>query len=111
MDANYEKFERAKKRVKSIRGFYGHLIFFFIFMVLLYVVRFAILPRTDLMLEDEGFINWLDWNTYLLPILWGIAIVIHGISVYRFKFMKRWEEKKINEFLEREEQESKQNWQ
>ncbi|WP_332448591.1 2TM domain-containing protein [Methanoculleus sp.] len=44
---------------------------------------------------------WFYWVTFF----WGIAVVLHGISVYvegRI-FGRAWEERKIREIMEREE--------
>jgi hypothetical protein len=56
--------------------------------------------------EDEGFIDWLNWNTYLLPLIWALVIAIHGIRVYRrkFKIFRGWEERKIKELIQKEEE-------
>jgi len=47
----------------------------------------------------------LDWNVYLTPALWGIGLAMHGIYVFhgKIKFIKSWEERKINEIIEKED--------
>ena len=108
----YQKYDRAKKRVKEIRSFYTHLRIFIIVNVLVYVTRFFVLPRLGVLPQDEGFIDWLNWNTYLMPILWGIGLGIHGLRVFASKFrpIKRWEERKINEILKKENENNKYNY-
>jgi hypothetical protein len=43
---------------------------------------------------------------------WGIGVFFHGLKVFNYMpfFGKDWEEKKIKEFMEKEEQ-SKNTWQ
>ena len=110
MDVNYEKYERAKKRVKEIRGFYSHVRIYVLVITLIFITRFYLLPKFGVISEEEDFIDWMNWNTYLVPAFWGIGLLIHGLSVYRFKFVKHWEDKKIKEFMEKEEQKSSSNW-
>ena len=100
----YQKYERAKKRVKKIKGFHTHLRIFLIINILIYVGRFLVLPRLGVIPEDEGFIDWLNWNTYLMPLFWGIGLGIHALCVFgkNFKPLQRWEERKIEEILKKE---------
>ncbi|MDC8003553.1 2TM domain-containing protein [Aureisphaera galaxeae] len=106
---SYEKYERAKNRVKEIRGFYSHIIIFFIINTCIYVLRFYLLPKWGVISDDEGFQNWLNWNTYLLPLFWAVGIAIHGIWTYRHKFVniKKWEDRKIKEFMDEEDKETR----
>ena len=108
----YNKYERAKKRVKELKGFYDHVRIFIVVNILVYVARFYILPKIGVIPQDEGFINWLDWNTYLLPVFWGVGLCIHGIGVYRnkFKFLRGWEDRKIKEFMDKEDESSNNRW-
>jgi len=103
------KFDRAKKKVKEIRGFYNHIGIFVVTTIVIFVVRFVALPKLGFISEDEGFVDWLNWNTYLLPIIWILVLLVHGLIVYRNKLglFKKWEERKIAELMENEEMESK----
>lgn len=100
----YEKYDRAKKQVKAIKGFYSHILVFVIINVGLLISRFVILPRLGIISDDEGFLNWLNWNTFIFPALWMIGLIIHGITVYKINFFKKWEDKKMAELLEKEEE-------
>jgi len=33
-------------------------------------------------LGNPDFLNWLDWNVYGTPIIWGIGLTFHAISVF-----------------------------
>ncbi|MEM7085750.1 MAG: 2TM domain-containing protein [Bacteroidota bacterium] len=108
----YKKYDRAKKRVKEIKGFYTHVRIFVIVNVLVYVTRFLVLPKLGLLPEDEGFIDWLNWNTYLMPLFWGLGLAIHGLCVFgkKFKPFQKWEERKIEEILRKENESGKRNY-
>ena len=86
-----DAYYRAKKRVEEIKGFYGNLTSYCL------VIPFLI------------FINYsTSWNFqwFWFPMFgWGMGVVIHGFTV--FGYGKTWEERKINEILERDEQQNK----
>ena len=102
-NTKYNKYEEALKNVKKIKGFYRHVIIYFIINIILIIIWrkaiFHILNETPI--DDPGFIYWMDVNILSTPILWGIGLLIHGLCVYRFKFpfFKGWEERKIKEFM------------
>ena len=111
---DYEKYERAKKRVKQIKGFYGHLRLYILINLMILIGRYLVLEYLiDPSVQTEDFNNWLNWNTYISPILWGIALTIHGLVVFSNHFPifnKNWEEKKIRELMKEEEQ-NRTRWQ
>ncbi|MGJ8593903.1 MAG: 2TM domain-containing protein [Aquaticitalea sp.] len=79
---------KAKKRVEEIKGFYGNLVSYSV------VIPFLI------------FINyWTSWSFqwFWFPMLgWGMGIIFHAFAV--FGYGKSWEERKIREIMEQEEQ-------
>ncbi|MBI5680001.1 MAG: 2TM domain-containing protein [Methanobacterium sp.] len=85
-----EKYERAKKKVGEIKGFYCHLISFIVVNVFLAVLNFFTTP---------GF-----WWFLFVTFFWGIGLFVHGLSVFMTHgiFSKEWEEKKIKEYMEKE---------
>ena len=101
MKTNYQEEERyfqAKKRVEEIKGFYGNLIAYVVVNTGLMVVN---------LLTSPNYL-WFFW-----PLLgWGIGVFFHAMKVFNFIpfFGKDWEEKKIKEFMEKEEK-SKNTWQ
>lgn len=100
MENNYQEEERyfkAKKRVEEIKGFYGNLIAYVVVNIGLMVIN---------LLTSPAYL-WFFW-----PMLgWGIGVLFHGMKVFDFMpfFGKDWEEKKIKEFMDKEEQ-SKKTW-
>jgi hypothetical protein len=81
-----ESYERAQKRVKEIKSFYGNLISYCLIIPFLIIVNIITSPG-DL------------WFIY--PMLgWGIGLAAHGMGV--FGVGKKWEDKKIREILEKQ---------
>jgi len=85
-----ERYERAKRRMEEIRGFYGHLV--------AYLVVNAVLLVLNLM-TSPGYL-WVRWPLFG----WGIGIVLHGASVFGAGrlFGPEWERRKIKEIMDRE---------
>ncbi|WP_318640299.1 2TM domain-containing protein [Flavobacterium ardleyense] len=86
------RFERAQKKVKSIKGFYTH------FVVYLLVNAFIII---SLYLNlDKGEQFW-HFSTFSTPLFWGIGLAFHGLNVFgqTLFFGNKWEERKIQEFM------------
>ena len=108
-----DKLEAAKKRVDEIKGFYYHLTVYLIVNIVLLIFRTPIV----LFFVDsnetpgEGFLEWVDLNILLTPILWGIALFIHFAVVFGLKpgFIKNWEKRKLEQFLN-EDEEPTQKW-
>ena len=96
-----EKYDRAKKRMEEIKGFYSHLAIYIVINILL-------------LLAQTGFFtnNWLhvetpSWSYFTTPFFWGIGVLGHGLYVFqhKFTFLKGWEDRKIKEYMEKEERE------
>jgi len=86
----YEKYQKAKKQVEEIKGFYGHLGSFVAVNLFLIFINLKYSPEY----------LWFFW-----PLLgWGIGLLFHGMRVFNYIpfLVKDWEERKINEFLEKE---------
>src|SRR5690606_32668457 len=77
-----EAYNRAKKKVEDIKGFFGNLVSYCI------VIPFLI------------FINYqTSWNYqwFWFPMLgWGMGIIFHAFGVF---YGKDWEERKIKQML------------
>lgn len=92
MDTKYiyneqDAYHRAKKRVEDIKGFFGNLVSYCV------VIPFLI------------FINYkTSWSYqwFWFPMLgWGMGVIFHAFGV--FGYGKEWEERKIKEILEKEQ--------
>jgi hypothetical protein len=97
------KYERAKKRVEDIKGFYTHLSIYLVINGLMLLAALGIFEGTFIPIQFPG------WSYFTTPFFWGIAIFIHWIYVFKSQFnpFKNWEEKKIKQFIEEEENEAK----
>lgn len=86
-------YERASKRVEELKGFYGNLISFCIFIPFLFFINWRTAPEYW----------WAFW-----PLLgWGIGVIFHAIQT--FGIGREWEEKQIRKYMEKEE-ESNSKW-
>lgn len=99
-------YERARRKVDDIKGFYGHLlVYLFVNGVLLFTREdFNFLINGDSAFGNSNFMNWLNWETYGTPIFWGIALAFHALSVFgRNPFLgKKWEERQLRKLLEKD---------
>jgi len=85
-----KRYVKAKEKVQAIKGFYSN--------VLSYTIVIPIL----------AFINYrtTDFPWVIFPMFgWGFGVVAHGMEAYGYSPFtgKRWEERKIREFMEKEE--------
>jgi 2TM domain-containing protein len=101
MEMNFseeDKYFLAKKKVQSIKEFYGNLTSFILVNGILIFINLYTSPNY----------LWFFW-----PLLWwGLGVVFHGLKVFEvFQFLgKDWEEKKIRELMKKEK-EQKNKWQ
>ena len=87
---DFERYQKARKRVKEIKGFYRHLLIFSIVMIGIIYINLKYTPE----------VLWFIW----VIIGSGIPLVLHGMKVFNlFPFFNtNWEEKKIKQFMEEE---------
>ena len=95
LNSEYERYQKASKQVKEIKGFYGHLTS--------YVIVLAILIYINLKYTPEYL--WFIWTM----LGWGIGLFFHAIRVFNwFPFLnKEWEERKIKQFMEEDKNKNK----
>lgn len=89
----------AKKRVAELKGFYVHLSIYI-------VINFLLLLKA-LGVFENGPINlhMPSWSYFTTPFFWGLWVLGHGLYVFNIKMFTKWEERKIQEYLEKEERE------
>lgn len=86
----YEKYQRAKKQVDEIKGFYGNLVSYIVVNLFLMFINLRYSP---------------EYLWFLWPMLgWGIGLLFHGMKVFNYTpFLgKDWEERKMKEFMDQE---------
>ncbi|WP_247649190.1 2TM domain-containing protein [Lutibacter sp. B1] len=93
-----DRYLRAEKKVKQVKGFYLHLFWYVLINVSLLVMIYINLNA------DEEFFQWEHFAT---PFFWGIGLGFHWLGVFgkNFIFSKDWEERKIKEFMEKDKHE------
>lgn len=82
---------KAQKRVEDLKGFYGNLTMYIVIILGAAILNISTYPQH----------LW-----FLYPAIgWGIGVAIHGMSVFNYMpFLgKNWEEKKIRELMEKEQ--------
>lgn len=109
MEQNFtqeQSYIRAKKRVKDIKGFYIHLmVYVLVNLFISGVIIFGLSQSGDDF--DEIISNFGVYSTW---VFWGIGMFFHWMGVFGFRslgFGKDWEEKKIQELMEKDENRSK----
>jgi hypothetical protein len=86
-----ELYERAKKRVEEIKGFYIHLGVYMVVNLGLFAINMLASPDT----------LWFYW-----PLLgWGVGVAIHAFTMLAEGRLlgREWEERKVEELLQRDE--------
>ncbi|MEO8534954.1 MAG: 2TM domain-containing protein [Flavobacterium sp.] len=100
-----ERYNIAYKKVKRIKGFYSHLRIYVIINVII-----IISSSNKSIFGDAGAheIFW-RWETFSTAVFWGIGLLAHGLSVFGrdMFFSDDWEEKKIQQYMKKEEAQSK----
>ena len=92
-----ERYEDAQKRIKRLKGFYSHLFAYIMVNILIIVLNISNLEPGE---------SYFKFENFFTAFFWGIGLVAHAVSVFghHLIFGKKWEERKIKEFMEKETQ-------
>jgi uncharacterized integral membrane protein len=98
METNYienERYERAVKRVKQIKGFYTHALVYLVINIAIVILNVQNLKPGE---------SYFQFHNFFTAFFWGIGLVAHGLSTFMPEWImgKNWEERKIKEFMEKE---------
>ena len=90
------KYFKAKRRVAEIKKFYSSLMFYFIFIAMLAGINYY---------TNEFRYPWFLWAAFG----WGIGIFFQALKTFKWTpfIGKDWEEKKIKELMEKEDEKSR----
>lgn len=90
------KYYRAKERVESIKKFYTSVLSYVIFICFLAGLNYWV---------DEWSYPWFLWAAFG----WGIGLIFQAVKVFGFNPIlgKNWEERKINELMREDEEQTK----
>ena len=96
------KYQEALKRVKKIKGFYTHAIVYVFVNIMIVFLNVKNL--------DPGE-TYFQFKNFMTAFFWGIGLLAHGLSTFmpHWIFGRSWEEKKIREFMEKDNQ-NKESW-
>lgn len=89
------KYIKAKNKVERERGFYTHLIIYLLVNVMITILKVWNNLESWESLTDE----LISINVLSVWCIWGVFLVLHFIS---FKFGGAWEERKIEELMNKE---------
>jgi hypothetical protein len=89
-NTEFERYQKASKKVKEMKGFYIH---FFCFVIVICLIIYL-----NLKFSPEHL-----WFIYPLT-GWGVGLIGHAAGVFGTDslFSKKWEERKIKELMEEE---------
>ncbi|UAB80478.1 2TM domain-containing protein [Marixanthomonas sp. SCSIO 43207] len=104
-------YERAQQRLDELKMFYIHFSVFVLVSLLSFLIWFFILKDFFTTTEGAQLENWINANFLVCFGIWALILVYHAIKVHRgyvfklptFSFFKKWEERKINEYIQDEE--------
>jgi len=94
LNSDFVKYQKAKKQVEEIKGFYVHLMAYGVVMCVLVFINLKYTPEH----------LWFLYSTSG----WGLGLFFHAVKAFNwFPFMsKNWEEKKLQQFMNEEKSKS-----
>ncbi len=101
--------ERAKKRVACLKKFYNHLSIYIIVNILLLGIKAYFMGFFESNgLEQTDLSKWVVWNIVSTPVIWGFFLAIHAAKVFSHPMVRKWEERQIQKYIDREENDATQ---
>lgn len=98
-----QNYLKAKKKVKEIKAFYIHLTVYILVNIFISgVIIYGLTANGDTI--SEAFSNFGVYSTW---VFWGIGMFFHWLGVFGFEslgFGKNWEERKIQEMMEKDDE-------
>ncbi len=93
---NENKYIRAKERVAELKKFYSNLTS--------YVLVISGLAALNYWVDGWNY-PWFLWAAFG----WGIGVIFHAIGTFNLNpfFNKNWEERKIREYMDKDNEQKK----
>ncbi|UOB17220.1 2TM domain-containing protein [Abyssalbus ytuae] len=90
-----DRYLRAQKRIKELKGFYIHLFWYVIVNIFVFIIIYV---------NVENNSDFWNYGTFSTSFFWGIGLFFHGLMVFgkNLVFSKNWEERKIKEFMDKD---------
>lgn len=94
-----ELYLQARKKVEKIKGFYVHFAVYIVINIFLLAIIAVNLDKGE---------NFWKFGHFSTAFFWGIGIVFHALGVFGADiiFGKDWEDRKIEEYINREKERS-----
>lgn len=114
-----QQYTEASKKVEGIRDFYSHIAVYIPVSILMIIsAPFAVDYLEARGLTDPEALRWVRLNFYIIPLIWLVVLMVHGVVAYWYRlgpriegykpgFLKRWEARQIRRFLDDASNESK----
>lgn len=84
-----QAYRDAKERATALQGFYTHLLVYLVINTGLFAI--------NAVTHTQGSNWWFYW-----PLLgWGVAVLIHGLTVFANVFSTGWRDRKAMQLCER----------
>ncbi|TCI90565.1 2TM domain-containing protein [Tenacibaculum sp. M341] len=96
------QYVRATRRVEELKKFYKHLAVYLVINIFISTNKIIRNLGNGESFEEAFF----DFNTFAVWFFWGIAIVLQAFKLFGFNFFlgKNWEERKIQEMMQKNKQ-------
>lgn len=89
------QYQKAKRQVERLRGFYSHLFIYIIINLVIVYYNYTHLKPGE---------SYFQFKNFFTATFWGIGILAHAAVVFLSKtgYLQGWEERKIRELMEKE---------
>ncbi len=104
-----DKFKRATKKVKRIKGFYRHLM---VYLAVNVAITSAHVIH-DMWNGASFVVAFWSMQTFFTWIPWAVGLLIHGIialDVISFFIGSDWEDRKMKKYMEEDHKKNTMNW-
>jgi len=100
-NTNNTTYKEVEKNVKRMKNFYNHVQIFVIMILVLLLFSDIIVSFFEARITNPNSLNWIKANIWVNAVLWLFGLIIHGISVFKFKanFIDKWEQTKMEELM------------
>ncbi|WP_426476579.1 2TM domain-containing protein [Chryseobacterium sp. CBSDS_008] len=94
-DENNIEYQRARRQVERLRGFYGHLFAYVAVNAMIVVYNYISLKPGE---------SYFQFKNFFTAIFWGIGLAAHAVTVFlpRVNFIRKWEDRKIKELMDKQ---------
>lgn len=96
-DENNIEYQRARRQVERLRGFYGHVFAYIAVNALIVVYNYMHLKPGE---------SYFQFKNFFTATFWGIGLAAHAVTVFlpQVNFIRKWEDKKIKELMDKQKE-------